>query len=242
MKKILGLLLCLSVISFPAMAGENVEATLSALAVTAFATAVVHTIAGPDHYLPFIAIAKSRGYSLKKTLMWTLFCGVGHIGSALLIALAFIYFSQYLSEAGFIWIEDNRADLAAYALIGLGGAYVLWALRHRFLHKHGHSHQHISDNVAGQKSIAVWVVFIIFVLGPCEALLPILTASSVLGVSAVISNTLIFSAATIVTMMLAVAFGVLGIGALRFQRLEKYAHEIAGCTIMACGIAIICGL
>lgn len=242
MKKLLVILFVLFIMSFPACAGENVEATLSALMFTAFATAVVHTIAGPDHYLPFIAIAKSRGYGLKKTLLWTLLCGIGHIGSALLIALVFIYFSQYLSEAGFVWIEDNRADLAAYALIGLGGAYILWALRHRYLHKHGHRHNHIPENAGGQKSIAVWVLFIIFVLGPCEALLPILTASSVMGTPAVISSTLIFSAATIVTMMTAVAFGVLGISALRFQRLEKYAHEIAGCTIMACGIAIICGL
>ena len=27
-----------------------------------------------------------------------------------------------------------------------------------------------------------------------------------------------------------------------FGQLEKYAHEIAGGTIMACGVAIICGL
>ena len=87
---------------------------LSALWLTALLTAVVHTIAGPDHYLPFIAIAKSRGYSLRKTLFWTFVCGLGHIGSALLIALGFIYFSHWLSEAQFGWIEDNRADMAAW--------------------------------------------------------------------------------------------------------------------------------
>lgn len=216
-------------------------AALSAIWLTAFLTAVVHTIMGPDHYLPFIAIGKSRGCSLKKMLFWTFVCGVGHIVSALLIALAFIYFSHWLSAENFAWIEDNRGDVAAYALIGLGAAYLLWALRHRWQHKHdsGHRHFAVPDN---EKSVSVWVLFIIFVLGPCEALLPILTASSVLGGYAVISSAIIFSVATIATMMLAVALGTAGVSALRLNRLEAYAHEIAGGTIMACGVAIVCGL
>lgn len=216
-------------------------ATLSALWLTALLTAVIHTIMGPDHYLPFIAIGKSRGYSLKKTLLWTFICGIGHIASALLIALVFIYFSQWLSRENFIWLEDNRSNIAAYTLIGLGAAYLLWALRHRWCHKHHHDHRHLPE-IDGKQSISVWVLFIIFVLGPCEALLPILTAASVFGSAAVVSSTVIFSVATIGTMMLAVALGILGINALRFKRLEAYAHEIAGGTIMACGVAIICGL
>lgn len=210
-------------------------ATLSAIWFAALLTAIIHTVMGPDHYLPFIAIAKSRDYSLKKTLFWTFICGLGHIASALLLALLFIYLSHWLSKENFLWLEENRGDIAAYALIGLGAAYILWALRHRFTHQH-----RLPD--LQDKNISVWVLFIIFVLGPCEALLPILTASSVLGISAVISCTLIFSIATIATMMFCVTLGMLGINTLRFKSLENYAHEIAGGTIMACGLAIIYGL
>lgn len=228
-------------LAFAAAGGVSAQTALSALWVTALSTAVIHTIAGPDHYLPFIAIAKSRGYDMKKTLLWTFVCGIGHIASALLIALAFIYFSHWLSEEKFTWIEENRGSIAAYALIGLGAAYLLWALRHRLLHKHGAAHGHLPDTMK-DKNITVWILFIIFVLGPCEALLPILTASSVLGTEAVISCTVIFSVATIATMMLAVACGLRGLSALRFEKLGNYAHEIAGGTIMACGLAIIFGL
>lgn len=213
---------------------------------TALLTAVIHTIAGPDHYLPFIAIAKSRNYGLKKTLAWTFICGLGHIASALLIALGFVYLSHFLTDAQFAGLEDNRSDLAAYALIGLGGAYLLWALRHRWLHHAGkiHHHGHLEHGGAKvqDKNITVWVMFIIFVLGPCEALLPILTASSVISMVAVVSSTIIFSIATIATMLMAVTLGYLSIEALRFKKLEAYAHELAGATIVACGIAILYGL
>ncbi|MBQ8482068.1 MAG: hypothetical protein IJ532_05990 [Alphaproteobacteria bacterium] len=248
MKKvtILTIMMLLAASSALAANNSNAELTITALWLTAFLTAVVHTITGPDHYLPFIAIAKSRDFSLRKTLLWTFICGLGHIGSALLIALGFVYLSHFLTDTQFTWIEDNRSDLAAYALIGLGGAYLLWALRHRWLHKHGQSHHHGYAMHGGtetkDKNITVWVVFIIFVLGPCEALLPILTASSVMGIPAVISSTVIFSVATIATMMIAVTLGYLGISALRFKKAEAYAHELAGVTVMACGLLILCGL
>ena len=249
MKKVILIFMLLTGMAISAAAHGNhgqiepaAGSTLSAIWLAAFLTAVIHTIMGPDHYLPFVAIAKSRGYSLKKTLLWTFACGIGHIASALVIAILFIYFSHWLSAENFAWVEENRGDIAAYALIGLGAAYLLWALRHRWLCRHdGCTHRHL-PGPDGKKSITVWVIFIIFVLGPCEALLPILTASSVLGVSAVVSSTVIFSVATIATMMLAVTLGILGINALRFNRLEAYAHEIAGGTVMACGLAIICGL
>ena len=248
MKKLTILTIMMLLVASSAWAAENssAELTITALWLTAFLTAVIHTITGPDHYLPFIAIAKSRNFSLQKTLLWTFICGLGHIGSALLIALGFVYLSHFLTDTEFAWIEDNRSDIAAYALIGLGGAYLLWALRHRWLHQHGHVHHHGLTMHGGteiqDKNITVWVVFIIFVLGPCEALLPILTASSVMGIPAVISATVIFSVATIATMLIAVALGYLGISALRFKKTEAYAHELAGVTIMACGLLILCGL
>ena len=248
MKKTTVLTIMMLLVASSTWAAENssAELTITALWLTAFLTAVIHTITGPDHYLPFIAIAKSRNFSLKKTLLWTFICGLGHIGSALLIALGFVYLSHFLTDTQFAWIEDNRSNLAAYALIGLGGAYLLWALRHRWLHKHGQAHHH-GDAMHGgteitDKNITVWVVFIIFVLGPCEALLPILTASSVMGIPAVISSTVIFSVATIATMLVAVALGYLGLEALRFKKMEAYTHELAGATVMVCGLLILCGL
>ena len=85
--------------------------TIYSLWLTAFLTAVIHTVTGPDHYLPFIAIAKARNYSLKKTLLWTFICGIGHIGSALLIALGFVYLSHFL----------NQEQLVGRTSLGCGG-------------------------------------------------------------------------------------------------------------------------
>jgi len=234
----------------PASGDGSTVLALTALWWASVSVAVLHTLAGPDHYLPFIAIAKSRGYSMRRTLLWALLCGLGHIGSALLLAVAFVWFSRWLAQEQFEWLENNRGDLAAYTLIGLGAAYILWSLRHRLQHRKGLAHHHAfslghassGQEPSGKASITVWVMFIIFVLGPCEALLPVLMSASVLGMSAVISSTLLFSAATIGTMLFMVAAGMLGLRYVKVAFLQRYAHETAGFTILLCGLLILCGL
>jgi hypothetical protein len=57
------------------------------LAITAISIAFLHTLAGPDHYLPFIALSKARGWSMGRTIMWTIICGCGHVWSSVLLGL-----------------------------------------------------------------------------------------------------------------------------------------------------------
>lgn len=200
--------------------------------------AIGHTLAGPDHYLPFIVIAKNRGYSVMRTLAWTFLCGIGHVGSALLIALVALYAEHLFSESDAAWLNENRGNLAAWALIGFGAAYLIYSLRKSWLHHH-HSHQHGHDLIAQNNgNITPWIIFIIFVLGPCEAMLGPLLSAVALGAGSVILVTLVFSACTIATMMIAVALGVKGLSMVRFHWLEHHSGELAGATIMLCGIAI----
>ncbi|MCH7764784.1 MAG: hypothetical protein IIB95_13800 [Candidatus Marinimicrobia bacterium] len=47
------------------------------LLLTAASIGFVHTIIGPDHYLPFIMISRARSWSFQKTIFITLLCGMG---------------------------------------------------------------------------------------------------------------------------------------------------------------------
>ena len=215
------------------------DIALSILLGLAVTDAVLHTLAGPDHYLPFVMIARSRGYGTLRALFWTFVCGIGHVGSALLIALLFVYASHWLNASDMEWLNENRGDLAAWALIGFGAAYFIYALRRNWLARHHeHDHGHALLHSHPRHNVTPWVIFIIFVLGPCEALLPLLAPAATLGVGAVVLVTIAFSFCTIATMMLAVALGLKGLSLLRFNWLETHSGEVAGATIMLCGIAI----
>ena len=52
---------------------------LLVLVATAASIGFIHTLLGPDHYLPFIVMAKVRGWSRSKALGVTSLCGLGHV-------------------------------------------------------------------------------------------------------------------------------------------------------------------
>ena len=85
-----------------------------------------------------------------------------------------------------------RGDLAAWLLTGFGALYLLWGVRrairnsphtHRHMHdegvEHAHSHAHDGSHLhvhssSGRRSLTPWILFTIFLFGPCEPLIPLL--------------------------------------------------------------------
>jgi ABC-type nickel/cobalt efflux system permease component RcnA len=231
----------------------NPEITL--LILTAATVAFVHTLLGPDHYLPFVAMARARGWSLAKTLRITLACGAGHLAGSVLLGLAGILLGLQLSSLE--WLESMRGKMATWLLIGFGLAYLAWGLRqawrnrphthwhahdgvtHSHQHTHHADHAHLHREARVDRSLGPWLVFLIFVLGPCEPLIPLLmypaARESMAGVLAV---TTVFGLVTIATMLLTVYLAALGLGRIRLQSIERYSHAIAGGAILACGLGV----
>ncbi|WP_462318828.1 sulfite exporter TauE/SafE family protein, partial [Marinilabilia sp.] len=155
----------------------------------------IHTILGPDHYLPFIMIGKARNWTIKRTIGLTALCGVGHVLSSVIIGAFGILIGIQLQKL--TWFEGFRGNLAAWGLIAFGLVYAIWGLRHYYKHKNPGSHNHAPGNKA-----TPWMLFIIFLLGPCEALIPLLMYPAAHeSMSAVIMVTTVFSVATVGTML-----------------------------------------
>ena len=224
------------------------------LLLTAASIAFAHTILGPDHYLVFVSMAKARDWSLAKTLRVTTYCGVAHILSSVAIGAVGIAAGAELGKL--VAIEEGRGSLAGWALLAFGLVYLAWGIkqigrgrRHTHVHRHGdlvhshehdHRHEHAHPHVSPTaRSVTPWALFVIFVLGPCEALIPLLMYPAAQeSTSLVLAVAVVFGVVTMLTMLGAVAVGVLGLKRLRFTGLERYAHAIAGAAIVACGSAI----
>ncbi len=220
---------------------------------TAASIAFLHTIVGPDHYLVFSAMGKANRWSLSKTLRVTAVCGLGHILSSVVLGFVGIFFGAQLLTL--VDIESARGSLAGWALLAFGITYMIWGLRrafrrkpHTHLHRHGdlvhsHSHGHQGDHVhvhqSETSSITPWAMFIIFILGPCEALIPLLmypAAQQSMGL--VVWVAVVFGVVTLLTMMAAVAVVSLGLNRFNFSGLQRFSHAIAGGSIVACASAI----
>ena len=237
----------------------KIDTNLMPLYITAATLGFVHTVFGPDHYLPFVVMSRARKWSLTKTGIITFLCGLGHIMSSVVIGVIGIIFGIGVMKLE--GLEASRGNLAGWALMVFGFTYLVWGIHraiknkpHKHLHvhldspDHSHIHSHTTEhthvhNQKGKANITPWVLFTIFILGPCEPLIPILmypaAKNSIIGILGV---TVIFGAVTILTMFSIVMISCLGIDLIPLRRLERYTHAIAGVTILLCGIAIQLGL
>ena len=215
----------------------------SSLYLAAAFIALTHTLMGPDHYLPFVMMGRAGQWSRSKTYLVTLLCGTAHVISS--IAIGTVGIALGIGVTRLEGIEATRGELAAWALIAFGFLYGAWGLRRALKHKththfHGsHEHSHAPDSKAAKRQMTPWALFVIFGLGPCEPLIPLLmypaAQRSVWGVAAV---TAIFSAVTLIVMLGAVALGMRGLSFVKGNWAERFAHCAAGFAIACSGLAI----
>ena len=233
-----------------------------ALTTAAVTIGVVHTALGPDHYLPFAAMSRAGNWSLRKTLLVTLACGVGHVASSVVIGLVGLALGTMVMQLEAV--ESLRAGWAAWLLIGFGLAYFTWGIvqavrnrPHTHLHMHAdgtvHSHPHVhegdhlhvheEEDAAGKRTVMTpWLLFVIFVFGPCEPLIPLLIyPAAEADPLAVLAVVLAFSLATLATMTVAVGLMTMGLQTLAVGRLHRYSHALAGLTVLVCGIMVKLG-
>ncbi len=224
------------------------------LMITAASIGFFHTLFGPDHYLPFIVMSRARKWSLVRTTWITILCGIGHVGSSIVLGVIGILLGIAVSKLEVF--ESFRGNLAAWALIAFGLVYFIWGLRkaikthpHSHLHSHGssesheHSHVHIGEHThvheKGSTSITPWILFTIFVFGPCEPLIPILMyPAATKSIAGLILITSVFAIVTIGTMVAVVLLASWGVKLIPFGKVERFSHALAGAAILLSGLAI----
>ncbi len=197
------------------------------LLLSTISIAFLHSLA-PDHWIPFVMIKKTQNWSKKKTFFVVLTSAIGHVGSSILlggIGIALGFASSILQG-----VESTRGEIGLYLLIGFGIAYTLWGLKHaKSLHTHS----------LNKKAVTLWALFAIFVLGPCEPLIPLMFLASSFDISGIIIISLTFALITIFMMELQVFLGVFGIELVKHKIVEKYSHTFAGIVIAFTGILLL---
>lgn len=234
------------------------DSSLYVIAGTAALLALTHTVIGVDHYLPFVALGRARQWSYRRLVAMVVVCGLGHVLSS--VVLGFVGLGLGIAVGELEAVEASRGELVSYLIIAFGLIYMVWGLRaairnkphtHRHFHADGLAHEHHHDHhgshvhahADNRRRSVGWVLFLLFVFGPCEPLIPLVmypaAKSSWLGVALVAG---IFSVITIATMLVMATVLYAGALRIRWQALERYGHAAAGFAILAAGLLIVLGL
>lgn len=236
---------------------------------TAFVLGLAHTILGPDHYVPFIVIGRARKWGLGRTWLLTSICGLGHVLSSVALGMVGAAAGAALSRLE-AWesLRGGLAGWSLLVFGAGYGGYGVWRANRKgahghthlhadgTLHRHGHEHDAIeghpsvhehehpaspgSEEQAPWRQLTPWLLFIIFVLGPCEPLIPLFFAEAARGDwTAAWTVAIVYSAATLFAMLGIVTLFWFGMKRLSFGRLERYEHALAGGIILLAGAGMV---
>lgn len=211
---------------------------LLVLASTAATIAFVHTIIGVDHYLPLTAVSTAKRWSMRKLATVTTIIGFGHILGSVLLGFVGIAIRAKLDQLGFI--ESMRGEIAAWLLVAFGLVYAVWGLRHAYKKKTAHTHSSTEHDGFKLARFSPFAILVIFIIGPCEPLIPILMYPAMTySVAGMLLVTTVFAVVTMLTMLGAVLITSYGLARLRHFSMFRFGHTACGATISACGLAII---
>lgn len=224
------------------------------LSVTAVSLGFFHTLLGPDHYLPFIVLSEAKKWSTRKTMVITFLCGLGHVLSSVVLGLVGIIVGVSVNRL--VEVESFRGNIAGWLFIAFGLIYMIISIRnlykkrthtHSHFHlggeKHSHEHDHMKEHAHVHETDVInttpWILFLIFVFGPCEPLIPVLMyPAAENNIPGAILVSVLFSVVTIATMIAIVLAFKLGFARINLKPIEKYSNLIAGAIILFSGIAI----
>ena len=149
-------------------------------------------------------------------------------------------------------LELLRGDVAAWLLVLFGLVYFVWGVVYAIRRRAASSSSHPTapgDNPtdpatsSAAASLTPWILFTIFLFGPCEPLIPLMIAPAAEAkVGLAIWIALLFGGATVVTMTVIVAAMYHGVSFVRFQKADIYGHALAGLVVLLCGLAVLFGL
>lgn len=156
-----------------------------------------------------------------------------------------------------LW-EGMRGSIVSYIFTVFGLLYFIWGLKrayqnklhthlhfhkdgsqhsHEHTHRHAHAHIHEEEN---KVNLTPWILFTIFVFGPCEPLIPlVMYPAAKNNVWHLVIVTAVFAFVTILTMIGLVLLLSKGFTLMPMKFLERYSHAIAGGTILLCGLGML---
>ena len=194
--------------------------------------AFVHALA-PDHWLPFAAIGKAQKWSKLKLLWITFISGIGHVGISIVFSVIGILLGFSLSKLKNL--EGHRGEITLWLLIGFGIAYMLWGIKKGREQKQ----KQIDKEKLTKKTVAVWTMFAIIILGPCEPLVPLVFLGYNYGYFGVLVVSIAFSVITIMMMLTQSLLAFLGIQLIKGDIAERYSHALAGLIIALTGVFVM---
>jgi len=229
-----------------------VTSTAFLLFLSSCSTAVIHALI-PDHWLPFVLMARAQGWSERRAAALTGLAGVLHVlvtvvagGLTILVGSASIH--SLAQRSG-----HSLGFVGGFLLAVFGVAYGIFRhLREARVHSaagpervdqsadggHVHVHGHLLERWF-HGALTAGALVLVIGISPCALLVPILFAASAAGLGAVLAAALGFGLCTIGTMVGVTVVAMRGMRRIELPFFTRYGDLISGALVGAVGLLLM---
>jgi hypothetical protein len=218
------------------------------LFLTSCGTAITHALI-PDHWLPFVVMARSQRWSDARAALLAALAGLLHVLLSILIGTTVIVAGRGSAEDLAARADRPLGFLTGAMLVLFGVGYGVWAHRrearvHGGTQDHGgepghlHAHGHLLERWF-RRAVSGGALVVIIGISPCAVLAPILFAASVEGPAALVAAAAGFAVCTIGTAVIATLIAIRGLRRINLAFFTRYGDLLSGALVAAVGFVIM---
>jgi len=220
-----------------------VSGTTPALLAAAAGVGFGHAIL-PDHWAPLAVLGRARRYPLAKVARLSGLAGLAHV--ILSIVLGGVIIAIGLQFRASIQSAQDTIVGAILIATGLGfGAFELLGRGHAHdHHEHHEEHEHRREHAheqRGLRGLAAIMVPFGAAASPDLTILPVFLAATTVGAATAIGSVLIFSAATIGTIVCLTLAATRGGYQISGQWLDRWGNGITAVVLVLIGTLVLTG-
>ena len=213
-------------------------------------TAIIHALI-PDHWLPFVLLARAQTWSDRRTLTLVGITGAIHVSVSIAVGAGVILLGTASAHGLAERLGSSLELLAGLLLIAFGLIYGLWAHRREArahapagnqgpapagtpMHAHGHLLSRWSRGVRSGGALVA-----IIGISPCVLLQPILFAAGAEGPIAAVAAAVGFALCTVGTMLCVTFVATHGMRRLDLRFFARFGDLVSGLVIAAIGLLVV---
>lgn len=214
-------------------------ANLFAYIIGAAVVGILH-MSAPDHWLTLCVLARNRKWAPKKLFGISFMTAIGHVGLSVAMGLVVVVIGLVFSHLISYYLDTA----IGIAMVGGGLVVGIMPLVKKTLHHHDHTRDHKHDHDEEKKygkltSKIGYFAVMGAALSPDPSIIPIYFSAISAGFYFAIELSVIFAVASIVTLLLLVQLGTMGLAKTLARIPEKYNDSMVGFVIMAIGIYVL---
>lgn len=197
-------------------------------------------MSAPDHWLTLCILARNKQWAPKKLFGISFMTAIGHVGLSVVMGLVVVVIGLVFSHLISYYLDTG----IGIAMVGGGLVVGIIPLVRKNPHHHDHSHEHEHEHDEGKKygkltSKIGYFAILGAALSPDPSIIPIYLSAVSAGFYFALELSVVFAVASIVTLLLLVYLGTMGLVKTLARIPEKYNDSMVGFVIMAIGIYVL---